>query len=257
MCGRYVLTSPEAAIRETFSVTTPPLNLAARYNIGPMQAAAVIRTNPNTGDRALDLLDWGLVPHWAKDAKGAAKLINARAEGVAEKPSFRSAFAKRRCLVVNDGFYEWQALPGGGKQPWFIRPADPRFNPRSDSGPYTFAGLWEGWKDPETGLWRKTFTILTTAAPPALAHLHARMPVFIAPDQAALWLGEAERSTSTSPADLLALLPCPPNRRFEAWRVGPAVGAIRNDDPSLMDPLAEPVGSPGIGGDSGGDDRLI
>jgi putative SOS response-associated peptidase YedK len=142
MCGRFTQHFSWDDLVRLYRLTDPPRNLEPHYNLAPTQPALALRFNPNTRARSLDALRWGLVPHWAKDLSVGAKMINARAEGIADKPSFGMAFAKRRCLIPAGGFYEWQKT-AGGKQPFAIVPTD---------GPvFSFAGLWEGWRDKAAG----------------------------------------------------------------------------------------------------------
>ncbi len=227
MCGRYRLHTAPGVLADWAETRLNPLpNFPPRWNIAPTQDALVIRRHPETGERHLDPLRWGLVPHWAKDAAGAARLINARSETVATTPAFRDAFRKRRCLVPADGFYEWQAVAGAArKQPYTIQLASGQ--------PMAFAGLWEGWRDPASGEVLRSFTILTTDANRTLAPLHHRMPVIL--DRAAwpAWLGE----DAAAPEDLRALLrPCP-DEALLAWPVAPRVGNVREDDPGLIERL--------------------
>lgn len=214
MCGRYSLTTPAEALRRLFKFEGL-LNLPARYNIAPTQMAPVVRRKAGATSRELVLLRWGLVPGWAKDPGGAARLINARAESVAEKSAFRGAFARRRCLVPADGFYEWEKTDAA-KQPWHIVAVD--------GAPLAFAGLWERWQPP-AGEALETFTIITTDANAKLAAIHDRMPAIIAPAVHAAWLDPA-----TPAADCKALLaPCPPDA-ISAYKVSTRVNNVRNDD---------------------------
>lgn len=225
MCGRFVQHRAPLAYAEHFGLDAAAIqlpNAPPRYNAAPTQDLMVIRRNPATEKLDLSLLRWGLVPVWEKDPSGGARLINARSESVAEKPTFREAWRKkRRCIVPADGFYEWQSRPEG-KQPYYIGPRD--------DAPLAFAGLWEGWKDPATGQWLRTFTILTCAASPQLAPLHERMPVILA---------EADIPAFLADADPRALLrPCP-DGQLTFWPVAKSVNAVRNDSPDLMAPLPE------------------
>ena len=191
-------------------------NYVDRYNLAPLQQAVTVHRAEDGLWEAVERR-WGLVPAWAEDEASAAKLINARAETVAEKPSFRSAFKSSRLLVPISGFYEW-AVIAGRKRPYFIHPAG--------GGLWWFAGLGATKGD------LRTFTVLTTAANSAMEELHARMPVILGPEAAAAWLDLA-----TLPGDLQALLrPCPDDW-IEAHEVGPAVGNVRNDGPELILPL--------------------
>ncbi len=231
MCGRFVQHRAPLAYAEHFGLDVAAIqlpNAPARYNAAPTQDLMVIRLNPHTGRLDLSLLRWGLVPVWSKDASGGARLINARSEGVAHTATFADAWRKkRRCIIPADGFYEWQTRPAG-KQPYYISPVN--------GAPLAFAGLWEGWKDPHTGQWLRTFTILTCAANGRLAPLHARMPVIL--DAAAI-------PTFLSTDDPHALLtPCADDL-LTFWPVSTAVNAVRNDDPALLAPLQEHPPQPG------------
>ena len=223
MCGRFVQQMPPIRAAEMFGVD-PVLaalpNAPPHYNAAPTQDLMVVRRHPETGARHLSLLKWGLVPSFAKDTSGAARLINARSETAPEKPSFRAAWrARRRCIVPADGFYEWARAPGR-RQPFFIR--------RADGRPLALAGLWEGWKDPATGQWLRTFTILTTSADAKLRPLHERMPVILPETDIAAFL-EAE-----DPRDLMRSFP---GADLDLWPVSDRVNAVRNDGPNLMAPL--------------------
>lgn len=176
MCGRFTLTQSAETIAKTFQVTNP--SLTPRYNIAPTQLVATVLIEPDDAQRQLQMLYWGLIPSWAKDKKIAARLINARAETVAEKPAFRAAFRHRRCLIVADGFYEWQQQERK-KQPFYFSLSDRR--------PFAFAGLWENWKG-EDGEVIKSCTLLTTEANQLMYPIHNRMPVILAPQDYELWL---------------------------------------------------------------------
>ncbi|MBV9587578.1 MAG: SOS response-associated peptidase, partial [Alphaproteobacteria bacterium] len=208
-------------------------NAPARYNAAPTDTLAVVRFNPKTRERSLDLLRWGLVPLWAKDISFGVRCINARAESLARTPAFREAFERRRCLVPTDAFYEWQRR-GGNKQPYAIVPAD---SSQAGSGVFAFAGLWERWRDPKDGSILRSFTIVT-GEPNALCEpIHDRMPVILPKTAWPLWLGEEE----ASPAVLFGLL-----RPFAAelmcvYPIGSAVGNVRNDNPGLLEPIASDI----------------
>ena len=242
MCGRYMIVSNTEALRRLFRFPELP-NLEPRYNVAPSQDVPVIRLGGD-GRAHFAMLRWGLVPSWAKDLKIGTKMINARAETVAEKPAFRAAFKRRRCLIPADGFYEWRAEEGGlparsrssasakaGKQPYLIRMAD--------HAPFAFAGLWESWKNPESGETVESCTIIVTDANELVAEIHDRMPVILMPNDHDPWLfGDPER------ADLTALLGPYPAKLMTASPVSKAVGNVKNDDPSLIEPPgggAEPL----------------
>ena len=234
MCGRYTLATPVAELSRIFGFPELP-NLSPRYNIAPTQDIAAVRLLPEEERRELVLMRWGLVPYWADDPSIGSRMINARSESVAEKPAFRSAFARRRCLVLVDGFYEWQqhGVPKGGKkQPFRIR--------RRDGQPFAFAGLWESWKGPKGGPALEhpleTATIVTTDANRVLKPLHDRMPVILAPEDYDAWLdsGNAEggcRSAAAAlPGGLAGSLPGqhPRQQRAERGRVAGRAGWRRN-----------------------------
>ena len=171
MCGRFASQLPPELLRRAFAAMCDIPNTPPSWNAAPTQAALVVRRHPETGERRLDALRWGLVPHFTKDLKACKRPINARAETIATSGMFRGALASRRCLVPADAFYEWKAV-ADGKQPYAIA--------RTDGAPLAFAGLWEGWRSPE-GETLRTFTIATTAGPD-MEGLHDRMPVILEPE---------------------------------------------------------------------------
>ncbi|MCB1748588.1 MAG: SOS response-associated peptidase [Gammaproteobacteria bacterium] len=191
MCGRYTLHADPAEIATAFDVA-PPAQLAPRYNIAPTQPVPIVLEAD--GERLWHLVNWGLVPSWARDPKMGARMINARAETVAEKPAFRAAFRRRRCLVPASGYYEWQ-VTAHGKQPWYIHPVG--------GGCLAFAGLWEHWEGDGTVI--ESCTILTCAANASLAAVHDRMPVILAHADFARWL--APETAGPPPRDLLRAAP--------------------------------------------------
>ena len=192
MCGRFANNISPDELLSYFGLDKQALLLEARYNIAPSQDVAVIRLQE--GKRTLSFLRWGLVPHWAKDVKIGYKMINARAETLASKPSFRSAFRTRRCIIPASGFYEWKKS-GASKQPYYIY--------RKDGAPMALAGLWEQWEDPEKpGEVVESCTIITTEANAQVAELHNRMPAMLEREDFGLWLDSEQQS----PKDLLPLL---------------------------------------------------
>lgn len=223
MCGRYTLTVTPDLLRKLFGFDVTP-NLQPRFNIAPTQPAPVVRLRQD-GTKTLDLLRWGLVPSWSKDLSGGAKLINARGETIAGKPSFRAAFAERRCLVPVDGFYEWRT-EDGVKQPFRIG--------FRGGAPFAFAGVWESWTAPKeqenAGETVETFSIVTTDANPKIRPIHHRMPVIVAPADYDVWLGGP-------PTDAQKLIrPFPPDD-MAFYRVTTRVNNVRNDDPDCITPL--------------------
>ena len=210
MCGRFTQHHPIEEIIERFEVAEVEYEPEPRYNIAPTQTVTAIIQNHA---RAVVGLQWGLIPFWAKDPKIASQLINARAETLAEKPSFKYALSKRRCLIPIDGFYEWKKQKGGN-QPYYIR--------RRDGGLFAFAGLWEEWKTPE-GEVRKTCTIITTEPNELMATIHHRMPVIFKPEHEAEWLDPAAHY---APA-LTQLLRTYPDGELEMLPVSRAVNSGR------------------------------
>jgi len=222
MCGRFTLFEADKILSKEFGVSgVPPLS--PRYNIAPSQAIAAVRT-PHTGaGRELALLRWGLIPSWSKDPAIGNRLINARAETVQEKPSFRNAFRRHRCLIPTNGFYEWQRQERG-KQPYFVRMRDERI--------FAFAGLWDRWESPDDGV-IESCAILTTAANAVLAPIHGRMPVILPQAEYARWLDPALKDPdSLSPL----LVPFPPEGML-AIPVSPRVNAPSTDDEKCIAPL--------------------
>jgi len=198
MCGRFVQKTPLGEIRVLFGTANAVPNAPPNENASPTDTLAVVRYNPQTRLRSLDLLRWGLVPLWAKEIKFGVRCINARAESLDRTPAFRDAFQRRRCLVPADAFYEWQKQ-GGKTVPYTIAPAD---NMQAGGGVFALAGLWERWKNPADGSILRSFTIVT-GAPNALCEpIHDRMPVILPLEAWPIWLGEIE----APPEELLALL---------------------------------------------------
>jgi putative SOS response-associated peptidase YedK len=222
MCGRFTLTSPAETVAELFELDDVPV-LTPRYNIAPTQPVAVVRSGQTAGGRELAELRWGLIPSWAKDPSIGSRMINARAEGVAEKPSFRSAFRRRRCLVIADGFYEWQKV-GTRKQPHYIHLARRR--------PFAFAGLWEHWEDAD-GDAVDSCTIITTEPNELIAKLHNRMPVILHPRDYILWLDPGVQALDK----VQALLQPYPAKDMFAYAIGTRVNNPSNDTPACIEPL--------------------
>jgi putative SOS response-associated peptidase YedK len=217
MCGRFVSQLTPDALAAMFHTVNPMPNLAPNWNVAPTDGVMIVRCHPHTGERHLDVLHWGLVPHFVKDLKTARKPINARAETLPGSGMFRSAFAQRRCLVPADAFYEWKTLPSG-KQPYAIG--------RNDGQPVVFAGLWEGWRGPE-GQVLRTFALITCAANATMRALHERMPVILQAEDWATWLGE-------TPGDVGALLRPVDDAVLRLWPVGREVNSVRNNGAGLL-----------------------
>jgi len=230
MCGRFSLTLSGDALAGHFDVE-PPQPFGPRYNIAPSQPVLAIREKNIRGEREVVHLKWGLVPSWSKDPTIGNRMINARAETLAEKPSFRSAFRHRRCLVPADGFYEWQQenIKGRQKQPWLVR--------RQDSGPFAFAGLWETWMD-SNGTELYTCTLITTEANAGMQPIHHRMPVILEPEEYPVWL-----TRETVPqAELTALLAERPWPWMESLPVSTYVNAPANEGPQCHEAAPPPPG---------------
>ena len=223
MCGRFSQTASPEVIAQQFEFTDPPL-FTPRYNIAPSQPIAAIRIDPDTPTRKLVMLRWGLIPSWAKDPKIGNQCINAKAETVAEKPSFRSAFKKRRCLVVATGFYEWQKQ-GPTKQPMWI-------GLRSKL-PFAFAGLWQHWK-PAEGEPLETCTIITTEPNDLMASIHNRMPVILSPTSYDQWLDPTFQHIDP----LKTLLRQYPSEELMAYPVSTLLNNPRHDVPQSLEPVS-------------------
>jgi len=221
MCGRFTRTENMQHLAELLGLPIPP-PLAPRYNIAPSQLVACVRTNPETTEREWVELQWGLVPSWAKEASIGHKLINARGETVAEKPSFRKAFTHRRCLVLADGFYEWKR-EGTTKQPYYIRMKDHR--------PFAFAGLWERWEKVDPAI--ESCSLITIGSNAVMEPIHHRMPVILATTQYAEWLDASLQETER----LNRLLRPFPPEEMEAYPVSLMVNNPRNDHPECVVPI--------------------
>ncbi len=223
MCGRYTLQANPEELAKQFSATIDDASLfKPRYNIAPSQSVAVVLLKPDTTQRELVQLHWGLIPSWAKDPKVSYSTINAKAETEAEKPVFRSAFRKRRCLIPASGFYEWQQ-EGKQKQPMYIR--------LKDHHPFAFAGLWEHWEPKGRGA-IESCTIVTTDANAFMLPIHNRMPVILASQDYDHWLDPAAQTLS-----LLALLKPYAADDLEAYAVSKMVNNPRNDISQCMEPI--------------------
>ena len=224
MCGRFSLSKSDQDIADLFRVRDMPA-LLARYNIAPSQPVAAVLVPQPDSDRQLRHLTWGLVPPWADDPAIGGRMINARSETAATKPTFRAAFKRRRCLIPADGFYEWRKT-GGRKQPHFIA--------MEDRSLFAFAGLWEHWESPD-GSEIDSCAILTTEPNALCATIHNRMPVILPSDAYDSWLDP----TNQNAAALSAMLGPFPAERMTAYAVSPHVNSPRNDDPRCIEPVKE------------------
>lgn len=224
MCGRFTLAVDPADLMDAFPGFAPPAEpLTPRYNIAPSQPVAVVA---NTGRNAIEMFRWGLIPSWAKDPNIGNRLINARAETLAEKPSFRSAYKRRRCLILGDGFYEWRKEPGRrAKTPVYVR--------LKSGEPFAFAGLWEVWR-PAGAEALLTCAIITTSPNALVEKIHNRMPVILKPQDYAQWLDPGEQ-----PAERLSKLLGPyPASQMEAYAVSTLVNDPKQDSPACRAPAS-------------------
>jgi putative SOS response-associated peptidase YedK len=229
MCGRIVQSSDPIRLQIIEGIDLPDSRVREvrpRFNGAPQQELLVIRQNPKMGARSLDLLRWGLIPHGTTDSEPKVRPINATAERVATAPMFREAYAKRRCIVPVDGFFEWRAIKGQrAKQPYAVA--------MKDGGPFGLAGIWENWQHPQTREWIRTFAIITTNANKVLAPIHDRMPVILAPADFDRWLSTME----PDPRDLLKPYPAEP---MKIWPISTRVNRPKNDDAAILEPISEP-----------------
>ncbi len=222
MCGRFTLTSTPEQIAEELELALLPSDYFPRYNIAPLQPVLVVRREED-GERGAALLRWGLVPFWAKEPLIGNRMINARAETIAEKPAYKNAFAKRRCLVLADGFYEWQRV-GGRKVPMWIH--------RTDGRPFAFAGIWERWRGEDEAL--ETCAIITTGPNALMRSIHDRMPVILSREERERWL-----DLGAEPGELRALLcPCAAGD-FTAHAVSTLVNSPANNRPECIEAADE------------------
>lgn len=224
MCGRFTLKTDLETLTETFpGFTTPaPDEMAPRYNIAPSQPVPVV---PNNGENRVEFFQWGLIPSWAKDPKIGNRMINARAETLAEKPSFRTPYKRRRCLILSDGFYEWRSEPESKtKTPIYIQ--------LKSEKPFAFAGLWESWHPRPDGEPLHSCTIITTSPNALLETIHRRMPVILEPDTYDHWLDPSEQT----PKQLDGLLKPYPAEEMMAYPVSRLVNRPSNDSPDCIAP---------------------
>ncbi|MEA2269804.1 MAG: hypothetical protein QOD55_1484 [Solirubrobacteraceae bacterium] len=226
MCGRYSLATPDpSSLRSRFPIGER-VEVRRRFNVAPGDHVLAVTTDREGAPRG-DVLRWGLVPHWANDPGALGlKLINARGETLAERPAFRDAFAGRRCLVLADGFYEWERRPDGTTQAWWVT--------RPDGEPFAFAGLWASWRGRPDAEPLRTCAIVTTQASEALAGIHDRMPVMLPPGAEDAWLDGA------TPEPVLREL-CAPLRETGTRAVGPAVNDARYDGPDCLEAAPPPL----------------
>ncbi|BEQ16054.1 SOS response-associated peptidase [Desulfoferula mesophila] len=221
MCGRFTQSKSLAEYQDRFSFSAGPPGYAPRFNLAPGQEALAVLAGEE--GRRGELLRWGLVPAWAKEERVGYKMINARAETVADKPAYRGPFRRSRCLVPADGFFEW-ASTAQGKQPYFLA--------RRDRAPFALAGLWDRWHGPE-GEELRSFTIITTTANHVVAPIHERMPVMLQPGDEAAWL-----DPETPPAELGGLLRPYAARDMQAHPVSRRVNSAASEGPELLEPVA-------------------
>ncbi|MFN8443140.1 MAG: SOS response-associated peptidase [Caldilineaceae bacterium] len=226
MCGRFVLNATPEQLKALLDLPETP-TVEPRYNIAPTQPVAIVRLDAKGQEREFVHTLWGLIPSWSKDPSVGGKMINARAETVAEKPSYRAAFKRRRCLVPATGFYEWQKQ-GTNKQPYFIHMADKL--------PFAIAGLWEQWMSPD-GSELQTCTLLTTTANELMETLHDRMPVIVASEDYEQWLGTGKDATPRELDQLQHLLRPFDTKKMAAYPVDKAVGNTRNEGAGLIERL--------------------
>jgi putative SOS response-associated peptidase YedK len=223
MCGRFTQERPASELAEIFAAEPLADELGSRFNVAPTDDALVVVQRHER--RAITAYRWGLVPHWSDDSKGAARMINARAETITSSPAFRDAFERRRCIVPVDSFYEWKR-EGTFRQPYRIVATDGR--------PLALAGLWAGWRDPVTEQVRRTFSIVTTTPNDAVADLHDRMPVILGPGSWDRWLASG---SGADPGELLAMLQPTDEIALRVYAVNRYVNDVRRDGPELIEPL--------------------
>ena len=234
MCGRFTLASDADALNQTFFDFAEPMDLSPRYNISPTQDVAVIaNTLTETEERSetgqVEFFHWGLIPSWAKDPKIGNRMINARSETLSEKPSFRSAYKRRRCLILADGYYEWCKIPGDRhKQPVYIR--------LKSQKPFALAGLWEVWQADGMAAPLRSCTIITCPPNVFLEKIHHRMPVILSPDVYAEWLSPDQHAAETLQPFLVPY----PDAEMEAYPVSRFVNRPTNDSPECIEPFKVP-----------------
>ena len=230
MCGRYGRLADKQRIAEWMQTHNTGVfddsYLAPSYNVAPQTMQPIVRLSPDTGDRELTIMRWGLVPFWSKDANIAYSTINAKAETITTSPAYRETMKRRRCLVPADWFYEWETLDAKTKQTYAIA--------QKDRSLFAFAGLWDSWKDEATGQSLKTYTVITTEPNELMETIHNRMPVILAPKDYERWMEPGE--SSHLPVDLLKPYPA---ENMKAWKVKRDVGNVRNNRPELVEPIED------------------
>lgn len=233
MCGRFTITTAPERWVDLLQVSSWPDGFRSRFNIAPTQKVVCVRQIQDV--RSAAMMTWGLIPSWAKDIKIGARMINARSETAAEKPSFRSALKKRRCLIPADGFFEWEKIGSKTKQPWLIH--------YRNHTPFAFAGLWESWtpkpqdNDLEHGSAAAPLlscSVLTTASNLEMMEIHDRMPVVIEPENYSTWL-----SDSASPGQVQQLMTSVADGSWGRFQVDPMVGNVKNDLPECIQPISD------------------
>jgi len=226
MCGRFVQNSPIETLQQNFYIRTTASDIIPNYNVAPTQKILTIIKHDN--ENKLERLHWGLVPFWAKDISIGSRMINARAETVSQKPSFRNAFRKRRCLIPADGFYEWKGEKGN-KQPYYVFTFSDK--------PFAFVGLWESWTDKKSdeGSVYKSCTIITTAASESILEIHHRMPVILNPKFHEKWLN----SEIQDPKELEIILQDGITHDIKYYPVSTFVNSVKNNDPNCIKPIDE------------------
>jgi putative SOS response-associated peptidase YedK len=227
MCGRFTQERPASELAEIFAAEPLAEELGARYNVAPTDDAFVVVQREER--RAVTAYRWGLVPHWSTDLKSGSRMFNARAETITASPAFREAFRRRRCIVPVDSFYEWKR-EGSIRQPYRVT--------RADGRPLPLAGLWAGWRDPESDHVQRTFTIVTTTPNEALTDLHDRMPVVLEESDWGRWLVDGRTGPPVDEGELLAMLQPTDAVALRIYPVNRYVNDVRRDGPELIEPVA-------------------
>ncbi len=233
MCYRFFLRKSDLARAAEALSAALRAEFSDRHNIAPSSSVAVVTPGPVPGSREVAMMRWGLVPSWARSPEAnSPSLANARADSLETKPSFRAPFRRHRCILPAGGFFEWESLSGGRKQPWLFR--------RTDGAPLLFAGIWDQWKGSD-GRHIESCAIVTTEPNSLVGALHDRMPVCLQPDEAIRWIETAEASAP----GLASLLRPAPDPLLECFRVDPRMNSVRVDDPACLAPLSPPEDAPG------------